>query len=394
MSDVLVKYGADLEAKTDEGASILHIAVQGNHPKFILHLIEKYQVSLYDTDYQGKNAVHRGAYFGSDSALELLLTLDKAGIFPNSRDDNRNSPLHFAVVSGMTKVVRLLLARKADPYALDMKGRSPLMMAKSLQLWHIVELINAPVWKLLIGFRPPMKKNDGGFVAFSLYFTLFTALSIFTLCQSWSVFYIFLITSEFLIYSLIRMKNPGYLPNSSHTLSVPTTQELLASTSASMVCISCHCRHTNRSKHCVACGRCVERFDHHCQWIGNCVGAKNIGIFYCFLWITEMNLMVSVYMNVVNIWGKNELEVWFLLISICVIVLTGLFFIGLGKLILTQTFNLLYGKTTNERFSRSSKSGKETLQCSLRNCFDMCCNYRAPSPASKPNSLTTPLITA
>jgi TusA-related sulfurtransferase len=50
---------------------------------------------------------------------------------------------------------------------------------------------------------------------------------------------------------------------------------VLALTRDKRFCLPCRTMKPARGKHCYTCGRCVARFDHHCPFMGSCIGGKN-----------------------------------------------------------------------------------------------------------------------
>lgn len=89
-------------------------------------------------------------------------------------------------------------------------------------------------------------------------------------------------------------------------------------------CGKCNKWKPERAHHCRICERCVLIMDHHCPWMGNCVGYHNLKPFflYCFFsFMAFVNyLVVLIDREFISKENKNsfsklgELCFWFALI--------------------------------------------------------------------------------
>ena len=67
-------------------------------------------------------------------------------------------------------------------------------------------------------------------------------------------------------------------------------------------CGTCSIMRPIRSSHCFDCNNCVEKCDHHCPWIGNCVGKRNYVYFYCFIIALTFMLLYLEGFSIAHIW--------------------------------------------------------------------------------------------
>ena len=67
-------------------------------------------------------------------------------------------------------------------------------------------------------------------------------------------------------------------------------------------CGTCSIMRPIRSSHCFDCNNCVERCDHHCPWIGNCVGKRNYIYFYLFVVTLTIMLLYLEAFCIAHIW--------------------------------------------------------------------------------------------
>jgi hypothetical protein len=152
------------------------------------------------------------------------------------------------------------------------------------------------------------------------------------------------------------------------------------------LCPECRVIKTARSRHCAICDRCVERYDHHCPWINNCVGIKNHNAFMLFLtsmWIKIVYHIVfgivSIKKAIVNKGPKcdfNEMchelcygceNLYFYIPTVIISLSVCFFFLMMSTLLLyTHIRNYLANRTTNERLSSNKKGSKNRHKKSMK----------------------------
>ena len=104
-----------------------------------------------------------------------------------------------------------------------------------------------------------------------------------------SIFYIIL------LFSAIRggFTDPGILTRQNQDFYYSTNRPILKHVINGNIlnlnyCYTCSLYRPPRTSHCAICDNCIERFDHHCIWLGTCVGKRNYKFFY--LLISTLNI--------------------------------------------------------------------------------------------------------
>ncbi|KAG4111138.1 hypothetical protein ERO13_D13G088650v2 [Gossypium hirsutum] len=103
---------------------------------------------------------------------------------------------------------------------------------------------------------------------------------------------------------LVTAIDPGIIPRSTQQSSVEDTDSSNGSRRKEVTingvqlklkyCRICRIFRPPRSCHCAICDNCVEKFDHHCPWIGQCIALRNYRFYLAFL-ITALVFFIYIF---------------------------------------------------------------------------------------------------
>ena len=165
------------------------------------------------------------------------------------------------------------------------------------------------------------------------------------------------------IYSMLKggCTDPGILPRQLKDIYYETNRINLRYKISGHVhrinyCYSCYLFRPPRTSHCAVCDNCVERFDHHCLWLGTCIGKRNYKYFYILLGSLNISAILEIIFCIYAICleakrikgGENNSYI-FIIISGCILLYNILFVIAfIGKLFILHTYLVIKGLTFYE----------------------------------------------
>ena len=293
---LLISNYADINALTNTGLNMIHKAAQGNKPSAIIYFNKKYNMNLKVTENDKHlNSLQLATISGMENSVIFLLYL---GLNPNYQDKNGYTALHYAVKFNQIRIIKKLMQYGANKDINNIHNKSPFMLAKNKP--EILEIFRKKNICEKLFFRPDITKktiySNQNVLFFIILYILIFILSFSFLLPYFedtiaSILYIFIYFFAIILYIFLLLSNPGTIINNRYKDLLDIVEK---GNEVENYCPYCLVRKKFKSLHCLICEKCIEEFDHHCFWVGNCIGKNNYPLFFTFFMYLIINILFNI----------------------------------------------------------------------------------------------------
>ena len=292
----LINQGVDYKKKNNSGLNVLHMAAQGDRANVLIYFKEKYNMNINEIDQNGSTPLHWACYMSSENCINYILSWINSNDV-NLQDINGKSPLHIAIYGERMKIIKKLINKGGDLSLKDNDGKTVFEICRdNPQLANVFKLITEykPVKSCLISQGQNQRSIFRCLIflilAFIIEILTFFVLNPYINNNLLNCFYIFFAVGLFIITTYMIFSDPGILISNYYLSWLEIVNNKI---DVNELCPYCKVNKSKYTKHCHICCHCIENFDHHCQWINNCVGEKNSTMFVCFLLVLIIKLILN-----------------------------------------------------------------------------------------------------
>ncbi|OMJ77943.1 hypothetical protein SteCoe_22382 [Stentor coeruleus] len=361
-----IRLGADATIKDINEQSVLHLAASNNNVGLLAYYNHTFPLDPFARDINNYIPLHLAILGGHENASIYLISISKN---LEIKDSSGYTPLHLTVFNSSYKIAKDLVMRGAKRNAKCKYGQTPLELAISTGKTDMFRVLKTP---LIIGnpCKSPMeivgKKKYMMYIVGMLLKTSVVFEFMLIDFDWWIGFGVLTMNLfSFVIFFVVSFKDPGF---EKEKMKIP---ELYAKIKPDFICPYCCTKKLYNTVHCHHCQRCVNKFDHHCPWINNCIGVENQKFFILFLFVLILDLSISMTLGLmlyIDLYIGHDHYIPEIYhsqyINLAVSIVCAIVLIFIFPLFYIQICNLIYNKTTRERYSYRSRGTFSSLNSS------------------------------
>jgi len=303
---LLLNY-ADPNIKTKLNQNVLHLCAISNNTNALVLFKEKYLININEKDNQSKTPLHYSVEKKNYEILNILINYQNIEVNPIDKDGN--TPLHYAIFNSHARSIKKLIQYHANINIKNKNKNTPLELGLNSINNEIKNIFTKKTLMQQLFFDQTIKKGETNIVkmiAFFLIHLFSIFLNYFILMPTYlnknnllNILYIIMTSIIIIFYFILFFSNPGYQDNNdshySNLLEVlDDKKDVIKYCPITFILLK------DNSKFCLICQKYIKGFNHHCYWVGNCIGENNFNKFIFFLLLCIINtgynlLLIIIY---------------------------------------------------------------------------------------------------